>query len=397
MTETLRIAFLSSYHPRESARGAGHTIAEIGRRMAAAGHDVDVYYPIRGTRVPPIDLADGMRAIPISGSLAVPFPFGPDLAYSWRAARYLPGDRDVIVAHNEIGGAFVLPRAQRTRRNGSTAPPIAIQTFHGIALRFLQISRSRRPEGIRPQLGYVPDWLAVRTLEGRAARAADACVVCSRAIGDEVRALYGIPPDRIHVIYNGVEAQPTPTAEERRTARAALGLAPGTRALCFIGEDTHRKGLDVALDTVRRLRERGRDVVLLNLGNPVPSSEMMQSFGVVDGPTKRRILVASDVFFLPTRYEGLPAVVQEAAALHLPVVTTPAANIEWGVPGRDFVLIDPNTPEAAVEALLPLLDAEDRRCSVAENGYQSLGSRGYDQQVAEYLALFRELLGGAGR
>ncbi len=396
MTETLRLAFLSSYHPRESARGAGHTIAEVGRRMARAGHDVDVYYPVRAGSVPPVDLTDGMRAIPIAGATAIPFPFGPDLAYSWRVGRLLPGDRDVIVAHNEIGGAFVLRDARRTRRQRSAREPVAIQTFHGIALRFLQISRPRRPGGWRPQLGYVPDWFAVRTLEGRAARNADACVVCSRAIGEEVRDLYGIAPQRIRVIYNGVEPQPDPTAAERNEARRALGLDAGTRALCFIGEDTHRKGLDVAEATVRRLRALGEEVVLFNLGNPAPSSDGVRSLGIVDGATKRRALVASDLFFLPTRYEGLPAVVQEAAALHLPVATTRAANIEWGTPGQDFVLIEPNTPEAAAEAIRPLLGAPDRRRALAENGFRELGSRDYDQQAAEYLALFRELLVDGG-
>ncbi len=392
MTETLRLAFLSSYHPRESARGAGHTIAEVGRRLARAGHDVDVYYPVRAGPVPPIDLTDGMRAIPVAGAIAVPFPFGPDLAYAWRVGRLLPGDRDVIVAHNEIGGAFVLRDAQWTRRRRSAREPIAIQTFHGIALRFLQISRPRRPDGLRPQLGYLPDWFAVRALEGRAARSADACVVCSRAIGEEVRNLYGIPARRIRVIYNGVEAQPAPTEAERSEARDALGLDPETRALCFIGEDTHRKGLDVAESTVHRLRALGDKVVLFNLGNPAPSSDGVRSLGIVDVATKRRVLVASDLFLLPTRYEGLPAVVQEAAALRLPVATTPAANIEWGTAGRDFVLIEPNTPDAAVDVIRPLLGAPERRRALAENGFRELGSRGYDQQASEYLALFRELL-----
>jgi glycosyltransferase involved in cell wall biosynthesis len=394
VTETLRLTFVSSSHPSESARGLAHTVSELGRRMAREGHDVEVYYPVRGDRLPPKDVTDGIRSVPVGCTGSVRLPFGPNLEFSWRVARALSAERDVVVGHNENGGVFVMRRARQLRRARSARGPVAVQAFHGIGLRFLQIGRSRRPNRLLPRLGYFSDWAALRALEGGAARRADVCVTCSAAIGKEVRALYRVPPRRIRVIYNGVEAQPTPTPSEREEARRSLGLEDDTVALSFVGEDTHRKGLDVASAAVRLLRERGRHVVLLNIGNPVPSSEGVRSFGVVDAPTKRRVLVASDVFLLPTRYEGLPAVVQEAAALHLPVVTTLAANVEWGEPGRDFVRVEPNTPAATAAALEPLLASPEHRRAIGEAGYRELGSRGYDEPAREYLSLFREMLSG---
>lgn len=396
MTETLRVAFLSSDHPQVAARGLAHTISRLGRCMVREGHEVDVYYPVQGTSLPPVDELDGMRAIPVGWTNRAHLPFGSDIAYSRHAARGLPGDRDVIVAYNESGGAFLMRRVRRARRARSARVPIAVQTFHGVALRFLEIGRTRRPPGLRPRLGYYPDRLALRTLEGGAARAADVCIACSRAVAGEVQSLYRVSPDRIRVIYNGVESQPPPTPEERADARRSMGLEDGTAALAFIGEDTYRKGLDVAVRTVELLRSHGRKAILLNMGNGLPSSETVRSFGVVDEPTKRRLLVASDFFFLPTRYEGLPAVVQEAAALRVPVVTTPAANVEWGEAGRDFVLFEPNTPEAAVASMLPFLASDDDRRSLAERGFRELGSRGYEQQAREYLALFREQISRPG-
>ena len=394
MSETLRIAFLSSDHPRQTARGAGHIISEVSRRMAHAGHDVDVYYPVRSRGLPSVQDFDGVRGIPVGCLNSAHLPFGSDLEYAWRVAKVLPADREVIVAHNESGGVFVTRQSRRARAHGSA---VTVQTFHGIALRFLQIARDRRPKRLRAQLGYYPDWLVVRALEGGAARNADACIVCSRAIGAEVTQLYRVPRPRIRVIYNGVETQPAPTLAERAEARRFAGVPEGAMAVSFLGEDTHRKGLDVATRTVELLRRRGRPAVLLNMGNFAASTDAVRSFGFVDDATKRRLLVASDVFLLPTRYEGLPAVVQEAASLRVPVVTTRAANIEWGTPGQDFLLLEPNTPEMAAEVLEGLATSEERRRSLAEGGYRELGSRGYEQQTDEYLALFRELLAGTGR
>jgi len=394
MAETLRLTFVSPHHPSESAWGLTHTLSAICRRMVEKGHDVEVYYPVKSASVPPTDSWEGVRAVPVGCFRAGRLPFGPDLEFSWRVARRIRVDRDVVMVHNENGGSFVMRRTRALRRAGRPSP-VAVAAFHGLGMRFLQTGRERRPDRLRPRLGYFSDWAALRLLEGGGARNADVCVACSAAIGRELTSVYGVPARRIRVIYNGVEPQPAPTPEEREAARRALGIGEGTLALSFMGQDTHRKGLDVATGAVRLLTQRGLKVVLLNIGNDVPSTETMRSFGVVDGPTKRRILVASDVFFLPTRYEGLPAVVQEAAALHRAVATTAAANVEWGTPGKDFVLIEPNTAEAAADALRPLLESEENRQAVAEGGFRELGSRRYDQQTREYLDLFRELLSGA--
>ncbi len=396
MTETLRLAIISPHHPSESTWGLTHTLSVLCQRMARLGHDVSVYYPTKGRTPPAPDTWEGIRAIPVPWFRAGWLPFGPDLEFSWRVARRLPRELDVVVAHNENGGVFAMRRTRRLRRRDGGRGPIAVQAFHGLGIRFLQTGRAKRPDRVRPRLGYYSDWIALRALEGGGARNADACVACSAAIGAEIQQQYGVPPGRIRVIYNGVDPQPTPTAAERAAARRSLGLADSVRALAFLGQDTHRKGLDVATGTVARLRADGIPSVLLNMGNSVPSSDGVMSFGIVDDATKRKLLVAADLFLLPTRYEGLPASVQEAAALRLPVATTAAAHVEWGSPGDDYLLIDPNTPEAAAATIAPALRSPERLKSLAERGYRELGSREYDQQTAEYLALFRELLNGGG-
>lgn len=395
MVESLRITFLSSHPPEESSRGVAHIVAALGRRMVRAGHDVEVYFPVLDGELTRPSECEGMRGVPVPARPPVRLPYGPSLAYSWRAARTLSPDRDVLVAHNENGGTFVMDRVRRVRRGRVARGPVGVQTFHGVALRFLEESRRRRPRSLGPQIGYYPDRAAVRWLEGGAARTADACVACSRAVGGEVSGLYRVPSPRIRVIYNGVDPETDPTDAERAEARRSVGLAEGVASLSFIGEDTYRKGLDVAIAAVQRLRARGRSVVLLNIGNTAPSSDGVRSFGPVDAPTKRRLLLASDAFFLPTRYEGLPAVVQEAAALRIPVVTTAAANVEEGTPGRDYLRLEPNTAETAAELLDPLLGSAERRRAIGEAGYRAFGSRSYDAQTREYLALFSELLAGS--
>ena len=75
------------------------------------------------------------------------------------------------------------------------------------------------------------------------------------------------------------------------------------------------------------------------------------------------ILKATDIFVLPTRWEGLPYVVIEASMAGLPVVASWVGGIpelvEDGVTG---FLVPPGNPEALSEAIQRLLD--NKTCAI---------------------------------
>ena len=81
------------------------------------------------------------------------------------------------------------------------------------------------------------------------------------------------------------------------------------------------------------------------------------------------ILAASDIFVLPSRWEGLPYVVIEASMAGLPVVASRVGGIpelvEDSVTG---LLVPPGNPEALSEAIQRLLDNEDLRHQMGQAG-----------------------------
>ena len=88
---------------------------------------------------------------------------------------------------------------------------------------------ARRPRWAR--------WL--ERLEREALATADLVIAVSAADRDTFVARYGASPAKIAVVENGFDAAGLrpPTAEEKRGARAALGLAAGERGLLFVGTD----------------------------------------------------------------------------------------------------------------------------------------------------------------
>lgn len=120
--------------------------------------------------------------------------------------------------------------------------------------------------------------------------------------------------------------------EERSLTRASLGLSPDTIALVHAARFGVEKNHELDLAVVAELRARGRDVVLLLVGDgerrPLVEdavlreglSEHVRFLGIrSDVP---QLLQAADLMLLPSRFEGLPYTVLEAQAAGLPVLVS---------------------------------------------------------------------------
>ena len=134
------------------------------------------------------------------------------------------------------------------------------------------------------------------------------------------------------MIPNGVDLERfrPPTPDERRAARAELGLGTEERVAVFVGHEFSRKGLSFA---IRGLQVAPSVLLLIIGGNDdiiAEANAEAQELGVGDrvlflGPrgSLTPFLAASDFFVLPSAYEANALVVLEALASGLPVIATP--------------------------------------------------------------------------
>ena len=183
----------------------------------------------------------------------------------------------------------------------------------------------------------------------------------SRMVKDQIVRLYGFPPEKIDVVYNGVPLALFEAGEDGRVKkRAALGLNSEDVAVLFAGSGWERKGLRFAIEAVETC---GNEMKLLVAGRGEEdkfTSSRVQFLGVIDDmPSLYR---AADVFLLPTIYDPFSNACLEALAAGLPVITT-AANgfaeiIENGIHGN--VIEDPRDTGAIRDALLLWSDSSRR-------------------------------------
>ena len=165
-----------------------------------------------------------------------------------------------------------------------------------------------------------------KLLRSWSTKRADAVIVPSRYVADLVRG-WGVPEEKIHVIYNGVELLPSVWSDFlRRSERSDRG-----RTVVTVGRLVPWKEIDRLIKVVSDL---DGNVKLIVVGDGPMRGELereAQRLGVSDrvafvGPLARdavrNYLGMADLFVLNSTYEGLPHVVLEAMQVGVPVVAT---------------------------------------------------------------------------
>ena len=217
--------------------------------------------------------------------------------------------------------------------------------------------------------GYTSEDSKIKLFEAidrRVVRSAEAVVVVSSVLREQLLEV-DVPPERIHEVANGVNADRIAAEAHggREAARRALGLASDETMTLVLGRLSPEKGQDTALDAFAALSREGMRLVLVGDGASRESLEARAAShdlgdrvlfaGWRDDPWA--CLGAADVFLLPSRSEGLPLALLEAMSAGVPAVATRVGAVaEVLEDGACGLVIDPDDTDAMTAALQDVLD-----------------------------------------
>ncbi len=168
------------------------------------------------------------------------------------------------------------------------------------------------------------------------------------------------------VVYDGVDVGDAGVAE-LTTVRQEFGLPSGTRLLIHVARFDPQKNHLGLVDIAAALVGRRRDAVFLLVGEG-PLRDTIERTVAARGLTHvfrfagarddvPRLLRASDLFILPSLWEGVPGAVLEALAAGLPVVASPLPGIaEIAAHGAALATADPGDAEAFAGKIAALLE-----------------------------------------
>jgi UDP-glucose:(heptosyl)LPS alpha-1,3-glucosyltransferase len=347
--------------------GVERATAGLMAALVARGHDVHLLSPpgqlpvagvrVHALRLPPLPAAARLLALPLSVTLAV-------RRRAW----------DAVQSHERTLGQDVYRAGEGCHRAYLDA--VSPRGYRRAVYHRLLLALERRVFARTPQV-----------------------VAISRRGAAEIAGIYGVPAERLSVVYNGVDLarfHPGHGARQRAAGRAEIGVDRDAWTMLFAGSGFERKGLATAIETLAALGDRGSRLLVVGKGDPEPYRRLAARLEA-DGrivwlgprPDLERWYAAADVLLLPTRYEPFGNVHLEALASGLPVVTTTAAGGAEVVDEDRGAVVAPGDVAAMAAAMKRLRETDPARLAAAARAAAEPFT--YVRQAAGFEAIYRRL------
>jgi glycosyltransferase involved in cell wall biosynthesis len=215
------------------------------------------------------------------------------------------------------------------------------------------------------QLSVPPISARQRRAKQLTAHGVDRHVGVGRRTSRQVEELVGLPHGTVRTIHNGV-----PDEQARPRPRPRSGPIIGA-----IGRLEYQKGFDILIRALAVIE--GASLVLVGEGSERgPLERLAARVGVADrvvwegwNDDARSYFGSFDLFALPSRFEGLPLAMLEALLARSAVVAAEVGDVAEAIrDGETGLLVPPEDPDALAGALRCLLEDEELRRRLGEQG-----------------------------
>ena len=196
----------------------------------------------------------------------------------------------------------------------------------------------------------------------------------------------GQPPEKVVVVYEGVEVPPSPTAEARLQARQRWGVTGDQKLLGCIGYLLPEKGQEIAIRALSKIHAKTAAARLLLAGDGPcrPALEaLVQQLGMQDKvifagfvEDVSQVYVALDAFVFPSLAEPLGTSLLAAMAWGLPVVAVASGGVpEYVRDGDNGLLAAQPHPDLFSTGIVRLLSNESLRIGLGQKARRTIEER----------------------
>lgn len=225
-------------------------------------------------------------------------------------------------------------------------------------------------------------------------------VICnSKMVRDDIARRFGLPDDRLTVIYNGVDTVHFSPDVRARSQRSALGIPESAPVLAYVGSGFSRKGVATALRAI----VPHPDVWLLVAGRDKHArkfEKLALTLGVAArvrflGPVSdvREVYGTADALILPTLYDPFPNVCVEALACGLPLLTSHGCGAaEWIIEGENGWVRDALDSTGYQDAIASWLKGRSEGVNYSAAAHATAEPYTLERMAKELQALYRDLL-----
>lgn len=302
---------------------------------------------------------------------------------------------DIVNIHAPFGFWY----GARRRWRGSEAGPPYVMTMHGLEERRNYAmgweARKGRADYFRwknrrwQRLYHMPTyrWSFLT---------ADQCIVTNREALLFLQLHYGLPPDRVWFITNGVGPE-------------FFHVRPFSRGkatkLLFVGAWIDHKGIYYLAEAFERVLHKIPEARLTIAGCLEPEERVRRSFSsraqsslevlpFVSRAEIPSIYAEHEIFVLPSLMEGMPLVLLEAMASGTAVVTTESSGMTDLVEdGHDGLFVIPGDADSLTQAILKVCGDAELRQRLGNAAQDKMKRYSWAQSARRHEVVFRRALG----
>lgn len=178
----------------------------------------------------------------------------------------------------------------------------------------------------------------VYDLEREGMQGADVIIAVSELTKHIIVQEYGIPAEKVHVVYNGIDEVTAPSKGDALPRLRVLRHS-GYKLVLFLGRVTLQKGPDYFLRAAKRVLERNPKVIFILSGSGDMDSQVMQLAGelgiaghvlftgFLHGAERHEVYECSDLFVMPSVSEPFGITALEAMKIGTPVLISKQSGV----------------------------------------------------------------------
>jgi glycosyltransferase involved in cell wall biosynthesis len=334
------------------------------------------------------------------------------------------GDDEIVVVSNRpVDTTRTLSSRVRVVSSRWRAPRMVwMQTLAPRLLRGLQPDVAHFTNGMIPMASPVPTVVTIhdmsltlypryhpprRVLLNRpfvnlAARRADAIITVSQSAKRDIVRVYGLPPERVHVVHEAAAPSFRRISDGRELSRVRLRYGLDDRFVLYVGTIEPRKNLPRLIDAFAARRKAGDLPHQLVCAGPygwlsgdleeriarLEIAPAIRFIGYVPFDDLPALYSLAEMFVFPSLYEGFGLPVIEAMACGTPVIAGAVPALAE-IAGGAIEQVESLDAEALGDSMVALARDGARREQLAGAGLSRARSFSWERAARETLEVYR--------
>lgn len=194
-----------------------------------------------------------------------------------------------------------------------------------------------------------------------------------------------IPNEKIELIYNAVNTNSQNISHNIDLLRRQYSIPQNSIICIAVGRLVAIKGFDILIQTAHLLGKQLKNVHFLIVGDGQCKAELADQVnalgvnksvtfaGYQDHETVLSFVKSSDIFIMPSRYEGTPIALLEAASLGIPVIASNVGGIPELVQDQvHALLVPPDDPQSLAQAVKRIINDKKLAETLSANAVERI-------------------------